>query len=650
MPVIGTLVIDLEANTATFTGDLGNASQAVENFGASASEAGEQIDFSMREAKGSMMLLGEEVGVHIPRHLQTLIAEIPGVGVAFAEMLPLVGVIAAIALITKFIEKNDEAKTKMDNVWSSIAQSGEQSMDRLKLKTMEVEEQTQKLAGNYLGALITQLKIINAEKLDAVAHEFDELGKKALATFEELKVGWVKSQLLGMGHNEMIDDLSNRFTALIAKVNEYKAAGDGSNLLKTLEGEKTRLEGVVASMQGLGSSMKPVLEANAHVLSLINQEIAAYKERDKAAQGEAKNDKTEEVQREAAAQNALFEAQQRGLEQRRSAEARYAKEVLDLRKKATEEQVKMAEAEAKATQGVLERAEEVQRGLMEEGLKQEFALAKLRESAEEQHDQHLLAMRQATAQETVEAEVKAAQERARVESDDLSRQIAYLSQFGHQYEVKLKELEDKKLQIVMQSANQITKIRQQAEEKQYQDINRAETQMADAVAKNVTKSILESKNMGLAFEKMGAQMLEAAMENFLKMALLGDMKQAKDAAHAASSAYSWVMQEVPFPANAALAPAAAAAAFAGVMAFEEGGEIPGEGAVPIIGHGGETVVTKALTDQVKNNAGGGSGHNFHFAPRVSAIDRDGVDKMLRQHEHVFAARMTAILRKNHKRG
>jgi hypothetical protein len=27
-----------------------------------------------------------------------------------------------------------------------------------------------------------------------------------------------------------------------------------------------------------------------------------------------------------------------------------------------------------------------------------------------------------------------------------------------------------------------------------------------------------------------------------------------------------------------------------------------------------------------------------------------VDEMLKQHEHVFAARMTAILRKNHKRG
>ncbi len=62
-------------------------------------------------------------------------------------------------------------------------------------------------------------------------------------------------------------------------------------------------------------------------------------------------------------------------------------------------------------------------------------------------------------------------------------------------------------------------------------------------------------------------MLEAAMENTVKMILLGNMKQARDAAHAASSAYAWVMQEVPPPASFGLAPAAAAAAFAGVMAF-----------------------------------------------------------------------------------
>jgi len=52
------------------------------------------------------------------------------------------------------------------------------------------------------------------------------------------------------------------------------------------------------------------------------------------------------------------------------------------------------------------------------------------------------------------------------------------------------------------------------------------------------------------------------------IALIEDIKSiGRAAATAAAHAFKWVMEEVPFPANVALAPAAAAAAFAGVMAF-----------------------------------------------------------------------------------
>ena len=47
-----------------------------------------------------------------------------------------------------------------------------------------------------------------------------------------------------------------------------------------------------------------------------------------------------------------------------------------------------------------------------------------------------------------------------------------------------------------------------------------------------------------------------------------------EAGSAARSAFKWVMEDVPFPANAVMAPIAAGAAFAGVMAFEEGGKVP----------------------------------------------------------------------------
>lgn len=147
--------------------------------------------------------------------------------------------------------------------------------------------------------------------------------------------------------------------------------------------------------------------------------------------------------------------------------------------------------------------------------------------------------------------------------------------------------------------------------------------MASAISTNIAKSLVEQKDMAKAFEQMGKQMAEAALANALKMIMIGNMKQAKDAGHAAASAFTWVMQDVPFPANAFLAPAAAAAAFAGVMAFHTGGEVGGVGEVPILAEAGETVVSKVLTDHVKNstvNNSSESATHYHLA-----IDARGAD-------------------------
>lgn len=75
----------------------------------------------------------------------------------------------------------------------------------------------------------------------------------------------------------------------------------------------------------------------------------------------------------------------------------------------------------------------------------------------------------------------------------------------------------------------------------------------------------------------------------------------QNAKEAATSAFKWVMKEVPFPANAILAPAAAAAAFAGTMAFAEGGyDVPGRpGSYPTVLHPAEMVLPRPLAEGVR---------------------------------------------------
>jgi hypothetical protein len=107
----------------------------------------------------------------------------------------------------------------------------------------------------------------------------------------------------------------------------------------------------------------------------------------------------------------------------------------------------------------------------------------------------------------------------------------------------------------------------------------------------------------------------------------------------------------------ALGAAAAVGAFGFLMAFQNGGTVPGTGSgdtVPAMLSPGETVVSKALTDQVKNNTGGSSKGDTHnhltYAPHVTAIDRDGVEDMLKKHANVFQKHVTSTLRKQNKRG
>ena len=66
------------------------------------------------------------------------------------------------------------------------------------------------------------------------------------------------------------------------------------------------------------------------------------------------------------------------------------------------------------------------------------------------------------------------------------------------------------------------------------------------------------------------------------------------------------------------------------MAFERGGSIPGTGPVPIVGHGGETVVTKALTDRVAASEGRGNGRTHVTNYIINVKDADGFKSSQRQ--------------------
>lgn len=170
----------------------------------------------------------------------------------------------------------------------------------------------------------------------------------------------------------------------------------------------------------------------------------------------------------------------------------------------------------------------------------------------------------------------------------------------------------------------------------------AVTKFNDSFSQGMAKSIVESKSLSAAMRKMGQEILEDAISSFIKWRLMNAEKAG------AAEFTNAISEGAPMP----VALGMAAGAFAKALAFEQGGKIPGSGAVPIIGHGGETVVTKALTDRVERSeshsmtSNGGATHvHANFSPQVHAMDAEGVDRVLTKHGALFQRHLASTIRR-----
>ena len=193
------------------------------------------------------------------------------------------------------------------------------------------------------------------------------------------------------------------------------------------------------------------------------------------------------------------------------------------------------------------------------------------------------------------------------------------------------------------------------------------TEFEDQFANSMAKCIVEGKNLGMAVRKEAEQMLEAMVSMLVKwleqwiishaMATItgktsaAAQQQSSASLAGANMVASWAA--APWPLDA-MAPAMGAEAFAAAMAYsaETGGKLPGEGPVPLLAHGGETVVTKALTDRVesaeRNGGSGGGDMHMHYSPQVHAMDAAGVDRVLTKHGADFERAARNVARRRNK--
>jgi len=144
------------------------------------------------------------------------------------------------------------------------------------------------------------------------------------------------------------------------------------------------------------------------------------------------------------------------------------------------------------------------------------------------------------------------------------------------------------------------------------------------------------------------------LQNAVKSALANDFTKESDAAAAARKAYL-AGASIGGPAGIVLGPVLGAAAFMAVMAFAGGGVVPGVGmgdTVPAMLTPGEGVVPGGVMDGLSKMArsgtmGGGPTNNVHVAPvyHLNAIDSEGMDKVLQNHNDTIQKHVSNELRK-----
>jgi hypothetical protein len=760
---IGSLIVSLKAETAQFTSDLGKVKSDLDDLKDKSGEAGQGISASMHEATGGLMLVEDSVGVRLPRHLNSLIATIPGVGQAFAMMLPIAGVVVAIKIIADLIEKHEKAAEAARELGFAEQESGikgQQALNSLDDKLLTVQKRTDELAGDHLGALKRELELIDHQSLNELINEFDRFGHTAEKIINDIQASIGKMDIFESGVKG-VKSAYQEFTAAYegylttatkANGNEAKAEALRQNTLRSAQAVLTAQKEIVAitsdqiqvqdslntvkkdmaiiDAAGIGASEKDIAAQQAwvNVLNLTGQakeKIAAISKgeggnartsaaiagmtdeanlqktlaagveqhsqaliklartqaestmaatkggeddnidaklaKQKAAISAEKQDSIDAADTTLKAKQAVFNAELKAASNNatkiKELDAQWANDVranadavIQITANADKQTV---EADRSAALQRAAIAKALQQATADDAMKAAISSAERLKKIAEQAAKDDAALHRRTEAQTLQAEVAANNAEVQAEVHAYQTRLKNLDKFDKDYEKQVKQLNDKIVETTRKGQDQETSIIAAAAQKQAMEIKASEDKMKEAIAGDIANSIVMNKSLAASFRQTGEQMAEQMIKNLIMMELTGDKEKLIHAKNAYGKAFDAMSGIPPAPAWGYVA---GAAAFAAVMSFEEGGKIPGSavgsaGAVPIIGHQGETIITKSLTDRVERAERGGNNGaapNISFSPTIHAVDAKGVDEMLSKHASIFQRHITAAMRRSNR--
>jgi hypothetical protein len=225
---------------------------------------------------------------------------------------------------------------------------------------------------------------------------------------------------------------------------------------------------------------------------------------------------------------------------------------------------------------------------------------------------------------------------------------------------------NREVELTREHNRQIVQLNQQSAQQSQQAWEKLWNGMTQQMNRVLLAMLEGHKNLARQLAQVWNGIVETFARNVLKMAelyLLGLLLQKQgqksqimaDAKTAAANTYSAV-SAIPVV-GPFLAPAAAAAAFGAVLAFEsfnEGGVVTAGGGmhVPILAKAGERVLTPSQTQNFENLVNNSSSNsrsntfNLHYNGQVNAFDRNGMRSTLKSH----AQDILDIVREGYRNG
>lgn len=590
-------------------GSFADIKNGAREMGQGVSAAAQSTEYSMMEARHGVMLLGEEFGVHLPRGITSFITSLGPVGAAMEAAFPYLAIIVGATLLLEHLVKIGEAAEKLAAAQDGVALATDKAFGSMGDKILAAGAQLDELRGNHLAALKKELELVDHASLKDLGGEFEHLSGAVDALFKQLGHGFLSSFLTDVeGVQHAADQFKAQYLQDIATGN---GKGASDLLAGTLKSAQDALKGMLAT--GQTAEMSKTVQAQQQFIGMLETQVAlqgqantlAREQKEIKIEHEGNREEADAQKQQAIADKLESDFLKRNEAHRKAVEAANKKEV-DGVEKLAEEQMRATDAVNKELMTAAKERAHIGEELAKEDADHIRKMSVLELAASSEQTKEAVKLKRSRDEQILAEQLRAEAAEYAAQMRAYQLELGALDVYGRDYEVKLRKLQNREIELTRAHENNVTKIKTQAEQERNARILAAQYKFNDEIARGLASVITRHETFARMIKGVGDQVAQGMLENAFKSILAMDMTKPHEAAAAARKGWLAGM-DFPFPTDLVMAPLLAATGFTSVMAFETGGQVPGVEPMPILAHGGETVVTRALTEKVEAAEGRGRG-------------------------------------------